>query len=369
MSSQLSWLRRRAAKKAEVGPWELREGLRSRAAELQAVLRDRKLAHPDDTPEGRRVHRLADDALNELDQAVESLDHDHHRHKTGAHIAVGQIHVDTAQNLLLRLSRPDEIVPMMPGILAIVQAHLSPSDPRRVQVEIIAQSPGDIGDPEREMILDAVGVARQTSIRETLRVRSFVNIVGWVAGCLAAGAVLVALLGAFFEDTVPLCFAPQNPDSAGYMVVCPVKMDPEPRADRSVHQNEMATTTAADYLVIEIVGLVAAGIAAATTLRRIKGTATPYNVPVALALLKLPTGALTAVFGLLLMRGHFIPGLSALDSSAQIIAWAIILGYSQQLFTRLVDSQAQTVLNAVAGPNSAPPQPPPSVTATPARPS
>ena len=64
----------------------------------------------------------------------------------------------------------------------------------------------------------------------------------------------------------------------------------------------------------------------------------------ALALLKLPTGALTAVLGLVLMRGEFVPGLSALDSSAQIISWAVVLGYSQQLLTRFVDQRAQSVL-------------------------
>ncbi|MEN8655454.1 hypothetical protein ABCR94_33980 [Streptomyces sp. 21So2-11] len=67
-------------------------------------------------------------------------------------------------------------------------------------------------------------------------------------------------------------------------------------------------------------------------------------------MLKLPTGALTAPLGLLLMRGEFIPGLSALDSSAQIIAWAVIFGYAQPLFTRFVDNQAQAVLNSVGGP-------------------
>ncbi|MEU0671062.1 hypothetical protein ABZ506_34520, partial [Streptomyces lavendulocolor] len=100
-----------------------------------------------------------------------------------------------------------------------------------------------------------------------------------------------------------------------------------------------------------------AAVAAATSLRRIKGTSTPYNVPVALALLKLPTGALTAVLGLLLMRGEFVPGLQALDSSAQIVAWAVIFGYAQQLFTKLVDNQAQTVLNSVGGPHNAPGKP------------
>ena len=69
----------------------------------------------------------------------------------------------------------------------------------------------------------------------------------------------------------------------------------------------------------------------------------------ALAGLKLATGALTAFLGLMLMRGAFVPGLSALDSSAQILSWAIVFGYAQQLFTRLVDQQAQTVLEGVGG--------------------
>jgi hypothetical protein len=47
----------------------------------------------------------------------------------------------------------------------------------------------------------------------------------------------------------------------------------------------------------------------------------PRELLVALALLKVPLGALTAVLGLLLMSGGFVPGLSALDSSAQILAW------------------------------------------------
>ena len=44
-----------------------------------------------------------------------------------------------------------------------------------------------------------------------------------------------------------------------------------------------------------------------------------------------------------------MPGLSALDTSAQILAWALVFGYAQQLFTRLVDRQGQTVLDSVRG--------------------
>ncbi|MET1086273.1 MAG: hypothetical protein ABWY04_03995, partial [Arthrobacter sp.] len=50
-----------------------------------------------------------------------------------------------------------------------------------------------------------------------------------------------------------------------------------------------------------------------------------------------------------LMRGGFVPGLSDLDFPEQILAWAILFGAAQQLFTGLIDRQAQNVLNQVAG--------------------
>ncbi|MEU5508131.1 hypothetical protein [Streptomyces fungicidicus] len=356
----------RQRRSKEFGPWELREGVRSRASELRALVQERMDTHQD-VP---RVQTLAIEAMQELDKAREALMHrEHSRYKMGSHLAVGQIHLDTAQNLLLRLSRPEEVIPMMPGVLAIVQEHLPPSDPRRVKVERIDQSvtqTGNLSAPELETILDAVGVARQASIRETLRVRSFVNIVGWVTAILVFGAVVVALLGALNDDVLPLCFTPSTGvGQSGFTVVCPTSTNEFPSSNPNAALK--SSTSPGDYIVVEIVGLVAAGIAAATSLRRIRGTATPYNVPVVLALLKLPMGALTAVLGLLLMRGGFVPGLSALDSSAQIIAWAIIFGYSQQLFTRLVDGQAQALVNTVGAPSATvtPPPPSPSTAARP----
>jgi len=106
---------------------------------------------------------------------------------------------------------------------------------------------------------------------------------------------------------------------------------------------------------IECKSSLSAAVAAAAAIRGLKGSSERYGLPVALAALKLPTGAITAFLGLLLMRGQFVPGLSALDTSAQILAWALVFGYAQQLFTRLVDQQGQTVLNGV--PTAHSPQP------------
>jgi hypothetical protein len=49
------------------------------------------------------------------------------------------------------------------------------------------------------------------------------------------------------------------------------------------------------------------------------------------------------------MSGGFVPGLSAWDTFTQILAWALVFGYAQQLLTRLVDQRANSPLQNVGG--------------------
>jgi hypothetical protein len=61
--------------------------------------------------------------------------------------------------------------------------------------------------------------------------------------------------------------------------------------------------------------------------------------------LKLPAGALTALAGLLAVQGQFVPGLSRLNSPEQVLGYALVLGYAQQLLTRRVDDAAHAMLD------------------------
>ncbi|MEO8501110.1 MAG: hypothetical protein ABI565_09355 [Vicinamibacteria bacterium] len=65
------------------------------------------------------------------------------------------------------------------------------------------------------------------------------------------------------------------------------------------------------------------------------------DVPIALALLKIPLGALTAILGLVAVQGGFIPGLSTLDSQQQILAYALLFGFAQQALTYVLDNKAK----------------------------
>ncbi|MEU0106690.1 hypothetical protein ABZ313_15135 [Streptomyces sp. NPDC006251] len=102
-----------------------------------------------------------------------------------------------------------------------------------------------------------------------------------------------------------------------------------------------------DILTVEIAGLAGAALTVIASLRRIRGTDSPYMLPLASAVLKFPTGALSAFIGLSLIRGAFVPGLSDLDSRAQVLGWAAAFGAAQHLVTRLVDDRAQMPLSGL----------------------
>lgn len=288
--------------------------------------------------------------------------------RNGPLIERAESNLDAAEAQLLNLAPPKYVLGQMPSLLRHVQRHLRPADPGRQEFERIARSVGisnpdsagllngeykravDTVDQERGKIVTTVRAASSQALREHIRLRSFRNIVVITTILLGVLAVGVALTGFFRPELVPLCFTPN-----GTTVVCPINQEKfvqeqdaaAPPNVQDIDNVVARTVTHWDLLVVELVGLTAAAIAAAAAIRRIQGSSERYGIPVALALLKLPTGALTAFLGLMLMRGQFVPGLSALDTSAQILAWALVFGYAQELFTRLVDQQGQSVLNSV----------------------
>jgi hypothetical protein len=357
-----------------------REGTLTRAKELEALsLWVRKT----DMQENDKVLATAIDChLTAARQAAKVVRLDPRRRfrifRNGPLIERARGNLDAAEAHLLTLASNDYILGQMPSLLNHVQVHLLPTDARRQEFERIAQKLG-IKDPdhpllqkekelslqakkaivhnERRKIINIVRAASSAGLREHIRLRSFRNVVVITAGLMAVLAIGVALTGLLRPTLIPMCFAPQ--ESGKVTVVCPtaqsepfVPTGGQPQSGvptRDIDNVVEQTAKPLDLTVVELVGLTAAAIATAAAIRRLKGSSERYGLPVSLAALKLPTGAITAFLGLLLMRGQFVPGLSALDTSAQILAWALVFGYAQQLFTRLVDQQGQTVLDNVRG--------------------
>jgi hypothetical protein len=320
---------------------------------------------------------------------------------TGSAVERVTSQLDAVEGELLRIASPEYLGGEIWNLLAHVQLHLPASDPRRTRLEAIAErvaaeeygvnptpsdapsrwtalhrsrgapvephdrtvhraangtwEPSRLTESDRQAVISAVRAASSESRWKVTRLRSFRNVIVVAALMLLLVTVGTVVFAFQRPSDLPLCFTPAN-------VVCTTSTTEVPAADRPTPtgQESVAGQAATDQImrdtasgwdvaVVMLVGLIAAAVAAAAAVRNVRGTSTPYSLPVALAVLKLPTGALTALLGLLLMRGGFVPGLSALDSSAQIVAWALVFGYAQQLLTRLVDDQAQTVLDRTGG--------------------
>ena len=384
-------------------PVAWRESTLTRAYELEAlcnwVVKSQSLSSADPLVEALKTHlKAAREAA-----CGKEPDSTHRRSWTfgeGSRIERARSNLDAAEAHLLNIASAEYILGQMPSLLRHVQRHLKPTDPGRLEFERIAHGIG-INDPERRLpaneaerdgqvqrhaldlsiitsqrgkIVTTVRAASSQALRVNVRLRSFRDVVVLITVIMTLLAIGLAILGFAYPTWLPLCFAPQSGDTA--TVVCPSNQSgpfipmqsatPDQRS-QSAALNPPGTPSESvlwplvldidvvvgetakepDLFVVELVGLIAAAVAAAASIRTIKGSSERYGIPVALAMLKLPTGAVTAFLGLMLLRGNFIPGLSALDSTAQILAWALIFGFAQELFTRLVDQQGHTVLNTV----------------------
>jgi hypothetical protein len=287
---------------------------------------------------------------------------------TGASFERTLGNLDAAEVDLLRVAPSSVLIPALPSVVAHVNRYLPKDDPRRQAVDRIAQDHMErllrkravrlahprreaLGDEQRGMFLSAYHAANSQRRRDFIRLRTFRNLLwGGIAVFLLIGVGL-GLLGSISPTTIPLCFTPEA--EGRVTVVCPRAEDPlgQVSTDRDLDPDPAIarTATGGDVWLAELLGLLGAALTGAAALRTLGSNSTPYAVPVTLALFKLPTGAVTAVVGLLLMRADFVPGLSALDSSAQILGWAVVFGIAQQLVTQFADSQAAGLLENVKG--------------------
>jgi hypothetical protein len=103
-------------------------------------------------------------------------------------------------------------------------------------------------------------------------------------------------------------------------------------------------------LELELIASLAGLTGAVLSLGNYSGFQFTYGLPFVQALLKGTTGAATGLFGVLLVQSGIISSLKQ-QTGAAIIATAVIFGYAQYLFTRLVDQQAKSLLTSAGSRN------------------
>ena len=256
----------------------------------------------------------------------------------GTLIEAAYQNLHAAEALMVELYDEAEIYAEIPEAVARVEAGLHRDDPRRVSARalLMRASAGDLTH-RRERLRKAIEVGYAHADQQHSRLRSFRNQVLGAAFLIAVCVGAFVAIVATHPNWVPLCFTP----SPGHLV-CPTGG---------------AAPLGSDVVVVALLGLLGGTLAGAVSIRKVRGTSTPYDVPTALAVLKVPFGTMTAIGTLVVIRGDFIPGLSALDSQVQILSYALLFGYAQQLLTGLIDRHAQEILSSIPSKDSTVPRP------------
>ena len=282
----------------------------------------------------RRLLRRANDAAYGVDPKPGPIS----RWWTGTLVEAAFQNLHAARAQMVDVFDDDEIAAEIPSALARAQQTLHRDDPRRMIADALQSH--EIAR-QRAFLRRAIEDAYDALDRQHERLRSFRNIILMLALCIAV-LVAITIAGVWANPTImPLCFPADGIAGTGDPLLnCPTGTD-------------VTSVSSMDIVVVALLGLLGGALAATVSIRNLRGTSSPYDVPIALALLKVPLGAFTAILGLVAIQGDFVPGLSALDSQQQILAYALVLGYAQQVFTYSLDRKAQTLLNGLPAKDSA----------------
>ena len=289
---------------------------------------------------GHHTQQLAGEAQKCLGAATEALETNPLLWGRAGVIDRVETKMNAARCLIVEMMPSERIAGHLPEIAAVVRGKLIATDPRRIAVETIITNHSTKKHPitpaERESLVSALRESYCEREREFERVRTFRNSVWTWSIIVLLAAVVLGLHGTMADlpKTLGWCFE-------GGIGAWPTRTECHGSSNRI------------GFLTVELFGLLAAVVAAAFSIRGIRGTSGPYRVSVALVVLKLVSGALTAIAGLIVVdavRLHL--GEDPLGTPALMLTLAMVFGYSQQLFTHLVDQRGAQVMEATRSPSS-----------------
>ncbi len=292
-----------------------REVARGRLADLRVEL--------DGLPAGCRDDPRYNDARRRLKEATEIVDAPRCLLGllNGAAVEAAWLRIHAVDVAVIRLATPSVVRARLPEIFSTGKELLGESHESVTTIRELMGHP-KWSDHDREALAHSVKAVHAASDSESMRLRSFRNILLGATAVLALLAVCFGIVGA------------SRPDTFGLVTTG-------------------GSLSRADIAIAELLGLVSASLVGAVAIRKMKGTSTAYAVPMASLLLKLPTGALTAVAGLLMVKAGIGGDGVSVTTNAHVVGYSLLFGASQQGITGMVDRQAQTLLNNISSKDNA----------------
>ncbi|WP_433268675.1 hypothetical protein ACQPZF_04815 [Actinosynnema sp. CS-041913] len=211
----------------------------------------------------------------------------------------------------------------LPGLRARVAENLDEDDPRRRALEELR--PGEFPLAiERELVVDALRAAFDRSDFAHVGSRALRNKLIAASVVLFAVNTLLGIIGLAKPGLIPMCVGSER-----LPTVCP----------------SGKAAAGADVWLIQVLGAFGAILSAVVLLLRRRPSLSPYVMIGYQATIKILLGAALAVIGILALGAGVTTGLIGVASQAALLLWAVILGYSQQVATRLLDSYADRVMD------------------------
>jgi len=194
----------------------------------------------------------------------------------------------------------------------------------------------DILGRDQQIAAEAMGEACTAEDQQQFQVSRFRRMLFGTFAALLVLVVFMGIVGNIEPGYFPLCLAEQGVKGT---LICPT----------GAH-----TPGGADLPLVLGLGAIGASLAVATSLARQKlVVGVRYSLSVAQGLVKVAFGALTAVLGIIILgtQTSNVPGI--LGTQAGLLTAAVVFGYAQQIFTRVIDKQASSLVNA-ASPSTPP---------------
>jgi len=182
---------------------------------------------------------------------------------------------------------------------------------------------------DQQVAAQVMNEACRAEDRQQLQVRHFRGLLYGATAVLLVVVAVLCLVGALHPTYFPLCWPVAGSPPT---MICPTGG---------------STPSAADVPLILGLGALGAALSVALNLADLKPAGVRFSLTLAQGLNKIVLGAITAVLGIIVLRTVTnAPGF--LGTQPGLLTTAVVFGYSQQLFTRLIDRQASQLTNAAS---------------------
>lgn len=263
--------------------------------------------------------------LDEAEGAMADAPHTWDRLKdwwTGAPITAAWGSVHQAEADMVLVERKEDVRANLPWLLAWIQSAME-SGYRRSWHEKRLKAQIEGGALDLTAIRQAFKDVIVANTDRYSNLRAFRNTLVLVTAMLAALVAALAIWHLLNRDFLSLC------TSTG------------PKAERCLSGERSRPV---DVALVALVGAVGGLLAIAFGLSKTEVAPSRYDPKAWQALLKPVAGAATALAGILMVQADVLIAPANSRSESLLLSYAVVFGFSQQLFTRFVDKRAETLI-------------------------